>query len=73
MTETTIYDFSTSLYIPAIQKLAFHLPNVSILGTNHRGEIRCTAFKHCELFQDVLYHRDYAKREVSRFTHDIQP
>ena len=35
--ETTIYDFHTSFYIPAIQKLDFHLPYVRILGTNHCG------------------------------------
>ena len=67
MTETTIYDFNTRYYIPAIQKLAFHLPHVRILGTNHCGEIRLTAFKRRELFQDVLYCRDYAERVVSNF------
>ena len=39
MMETTISDFHTSLYIPAIHKLAFHLPHVRILGTNHCGEM----------------------------------
>ena len=39
MMETTISDFHTSFYIPAIQKLAFHLPHVRILGTNHCGEM----------------------------------
>ena len=52
MMETTIYDFHTSFYIPAIQKLAFHLPHVRILGTNQCGEMRRTAFKQRELFQD---------------------
>ena len=45
MMETTIYDFHTSFYIPAINKLAFHMPHVRILGTNHCGELRRTAFK----------------------------
>ena len=45
MTETTISDFHTSFYIPAIKKLAFHLPHVRILGSNHCGEMRRTAFK----------------------------
>ena len=54
MTETTISDFHTSFYIPAIQKLSLYLPHVRILGTNHCGEMRHTAFKRCELFQDVL-------------------
>ena len=37
MMETTISDFHTSFYIPAIQKLAFHMTHVHILGTNHCG------------------------------------
>ena len=35
MMETNISGFHTSFYIPAIQKLDFHLPHVHILGTNH--------------------------------------
>ena len=52
--ETKISDFHTTFYIPAIQKLAFNLPHVCILGTNHCGEIRHTSFKRRDLFQDVL-------------------
>ena len=37
--ELLISDFNTSFYIPAIKKLAFHLPNVRILGTNNCGEM----------------------------------
>ena len=72
MMETTISDFNTSFYIPAIQKLAFHIPHVRILGTNHCGEIRRTTFKRRELFQDVLYRRDYAESVVAIFTNQIQ-
>ena len=60
MTETTISDFHTSFYIVAIQKLAFHLQHVHILGKNHCDEIIRTALKRSELFQDVLCRRDYA-------------
>ena len=67
MTEKTIYNFQTSFYIPAIQNLAFCLPHVQILGTNHCGEIQHTAFKPCELFQDVLCRHDYAERVVAIF------
>ena len=67
--ETKIYDFHTSFYIPAIQKLAFHLKHVRILGTNHCGEIRHTAFKRRELFQDVPCLRDYTEMVVARFDH----
>ena len=56
--ETTISYFHTILYTPAIQKLAFHLPHVSILSTNHCGEMQRTAFKRRELFQDVLCRRE---------------
>ena len=72
MMETTITDFHTSFYIPAIQKLAFHLPNVIILGTNQCGDMRRTAFKQHEFFQDILCHCDYAERAVARFSHHIQ-
>ena len=71
MMETTISDFHTRFYIPAMQKLDFHLLHVHILGTNHCGEIRCTAFKRRELFQDVLCRRDYAEKEVSIFANQI--
>ena len=33
--ETYIYYFNIMFYIPEIQKLAFHLPHVRILGTSH--------------------------------------
>ena len=72
MMETNISDFHTSFYIPAIPKLAFHLPHVHILGTNHCGAIRRKAFKLRELFQDVLCCRDYADRVVASFYHQIQ-
>ena len=72
MMETTIYDFHTSFYIPAIKKLAFHLSHVCILGTNNFGEMRRTAFKRRELFQDVLCRRDYAERAVARSSNKIQ-
>ena len=72
MTKTTISHFHTSFYIPAIQKLAFHLPNVRILGTNHCGELRQTAFKRRELFQGVLFRRDYAERVVASFANKIK-
>ena len=52
--------------------LAFHLPHVRILCTNHCGEIRRTTFKRRELFQCVLCRCDYAERAVSSFSNQIQ-
>ena len=72
MVDTTIYDFHTSFYIPYIQILAFHMPHVRILGTNHCGELRRTAFKRRELFQDVLCCRDYEEMLVASFANQIQ-
>ena len=51
MMETTISNFHTSFYIPEIKKLAFHIPHVQILGTNHWGDSRRTAFKRRKSFQ----------------------
>ena len=72
MMEKTISCFHTNFYIPAIQNLAFHLPHVRILGKNHCGELRRTAFKRCELFQDVLCCRDYAESLVASFANKIE-
>ena len=72
MTETTIYDFHTSFYLLAIQKLAFHLPHVRILGTNNCGEMQHTAFKRHELFQDILCPCEYSKRVIASFDNQIQ-
>ena len=72
MMEATISDFHSSFYTPEIQKLAFYLPHVRILGTNHCGKMRRTALKPRELFQDVLCCRDYAERVLSKFANQIQ-
>ena len=73
MMEKTIYGFHTTFYILTIQKLAFHLPHVRILGTNHCDSIQCTAFKRSELFQDVLCLHEYAERVVASSACQIQP
>ena len=69
---TKIYDFRTSFYIPAIQKLAFHLPHVRILGTNNCGELHHTSFKRCDLLQNFLCRRDYDERLVAKIPNQIQ-
>ena len=70
--ETTISNFHSSFYIPEIQKLAFHIPHVKILGTNHCGDSLQNEFKRRESFQDVLCRRDYAERVVASFANKIQ-
>ena len=72
MMETTISGFRNSFYIPSIQKLAFHLLHVRILGTTHCGEMRRTAFKERELFQYVICCQDYSERVVESFFNEIQ-
>ena len=72
MMETKISEFHTIYYILSNQKLAFHLPHVRILGTNVYGEMRRTAFKRRELFQDVLFRRYFAERVVASFSNKIQ-
>ena len=72
MMETTISNFCTSFYIPDIQKFAFHITHVKILGTNHCGDSCRTAFKCRESFQDMLCCHDYSEGVVSSFAHQIQ-
>ena len=72
MMETNIFDFRTSFYIPEIQKLAFQIPHVQILGMNHCGDYRRISFKRCESFQNVLCRRDYSERVVASFAHPKQ-
>ena len=52
--------------------MAFHLPHVCILGTNHCGEFQRTAFKRRELFKDVICCHDYVERVVASFANQIQ-
>ena len=72
MMETTISNFHTSFYIPYIQKLAFHITHVQIMGTNHCGDYIQTVFKRRESFQDVLCCRDNAEHLIASFSHQIQ-
>ena len=69
--KTSIADFHTSLYIPEIKKLEFHLPHVSILGTNFCGNIRHEAFTRCIENQYVLCCSVYYDRLIASFSHKI--
>ena len=70
--ETSIADFYTSFYIPEVQNLAFHLPQIIILGTNHCGNTRSEALKRHAANKDVLCCRDYVERVVASFSHQIK-
>ena len=70
--ETSIADFHTSLYIPAMQKLVFHIPHVRILGNNYFGNTHHETLKRRRENQHVLCHCDYAERVVASFAHQIQ-
>ena len=50
----------------------FHIPHVQILGTNHCGDSRQTAFKRRESIHDVSCRHDYAKRFVASFANQIK-
>ena len=70
--ETTIYNYHASFYIQEIQKLAFQITHVQILGMNHCGDSRQNPFKRQKSFQDVLCCRYYSERVVACFDHQIQ-
>ena len=59
-------------YIPAIQKLAFHLSHVRILGTHHCGKELREAFKRQGNLHDVLCYSGYEEQVVSIFSHKIK-
>ena len=70
--ESSIVEFNQDFYIPEIQKLAFHLPYVRILGMHHCGNKRQEKFMRCFDFQDMLWCRDYAEHLVAIFSYQIQ-
>ena len=72
MMESSIVKSHQDFYIPTIQKPAFHLPYVNILGTRHCGNTCPEDFKGCTEYQDVLCHQDYAQHAVSSFAYQIQ-
>ena len=65
-------DFNQGFYIPDIQKLAFRLPHVSILGTHQCVNMLRDVFRYRLAFQDLLCHSDYAELVVARFSQKIK-
>ena len=72
MMEKSIAYFHTSFHIPSIQKLAFCLPPLRILGTNHCGSTFHEEIKRRRENKDVLCCRDYAEIVVASFAYQIQ-
>ena len=70
--ESSIVEFHRDFYIPAIQKISFHLPHIRIIETYHCGNTRQEALKRRSYFLDVLCCRDYAERVVASFAYQIQ-
>ena len=68
MIYTSIVDFQ-KLYITGIQKIAFHLTHVHILGTYYCGNTHHEALKHCTDSQDELCCCEYTERVVASFSH----
>ena len=66
------FQFSYKFFIPEIQKLAFHVPHVQILGMNHCGDSIRTVFKHRKSFQYVLCCHGYSERLFAIFANQIQ-
>ena len=54
MMETSIVDFHKRFYIPAMQKLLFHLSHVNIIVTRHCGNTLQEAFKFRADYLDVF-------------------
>ena len=55
-----------------MQNIAFHLPHIRIIGTNHCGNTRREAFKRRIKHKGVLCRGDYSEILVDIFTHQIQ-
>ena len=72
MLETSIEKFNQYYYMKNIQKLAFHLNHVHILGTYHCYNTHRDAFKRHAKFQDVLRRQNYDERVVASFANQIQ-
>ena len=70
--ETLISYFHDKYYTPGIQKLAFHLPHMRILGTHHLVKERHEEFKSRRKKFDVFFRSDHGERIVSLFDHQIK-
>ena len=61
MFDENIITFHEKYYKDAIDKLAYHLPHVKILGTNHVGLRRRNALLLRRDKKDIKSRRDYAE------------
>ena len=69
---TSITKFHEEFYKPTIEKLAYHLAHVKILGTYHIGLTRREALLRRQDKKDIKTRRDFADRLVAAFAAEIQ-
>ena len=72
MMDLSTFYFYQYFYITEIQKLAFHLPHVRLIGMHQCIKTYQEALKSCSYFQNVLCCHDYSERVVAIFLHQIQ-
>ena len=70
--EETITSFHQNYYMPSIEKLAYHLAHVRILGSNHVGLTRKQALMRRGQKKDIKLVRDFAERLGSCFGKEFQ-
>ena len=70
--DTSISEFNEKFYILEIKHLAFHLPHIQILCTQHCGKEHCEVFKCWGYFKDVPFRHEYAECVVASFENQIK-
>eukprot|EP00957_Ditylum_brightwellii_P081621 6209078-Ditylum_brightwellii.AAC.1 len=70
--DESVSSFHQLYYKPAIEKLAYHLPHMQIVGTKHIGSARRDAMLRCNEKKDIKVWCDFADRFVAEFATEIQ-
>ena len=68
--ETSIQEFHNQYYLPSLEKYAYHLPHVQVLGKHHCSKLRHDAF--LDNPSSLFTKRDYADRLQTAFSMEIQ-
>ena len=69
---TSIKTFHNDHYGPSRNKLHFHLPHVTTLGTNYCGDKRCEYFEIIEILMHLNSFHYYMERLSFQFFNQIQ-